>query len=50
MNLPKKLLLEKMTIEPSGEAKLEFQEDRDANKKYYTYLNKAAVMRIKAEI
>ncbi len=49
MELPKRLLLEEMTIE-NGEVKLELQEDRDANKKYYVRLNKAAVMRIKAGI
>lgn len=47
LNLPNRLLIEDMKIE-SGGITLKLQDSRDSNKKYYTYLNKAAIIRIKA--
>lgn len=54
MELPKKLILMDMDFgelsDKIQDIKLEFQEDRNPNKKYYAYLNKAVIMRIKGNV
>jgi hypothetical protein len=49
IELPKKIIITDMELIPGDmiqDIKLEFQEDRNANKTYYAFINKAAIMRI----